>query len=111
MYSSIYILFSHTADLGFFPVTLPERHGMLPLESDPFPLLSLSHIHFDTPVTKKDSINGIMRDVYPMDLFSLLLKMHGSNPVILKALDNEKSDLFMDVFRFSSRSMKNRNDS
>ena len=61
---------------------------MLPLESDPLPLLSLSHIHFDTPVTKQDSINGFMRDMYPMDLFYLLLKMQRSNPVIVKALED-----------------------
>jgi hypothetical protein len=61
---------------------------MLPLESDPLPLLSLSHIHFDTPVTKQDSINGVMRDMYPMDLFYLLLKMHGSNPVIVIAVED-----------------------
>lgn len=46
-----------------------------------------------------------------MDLFYLLLKMHGSNPIIVIALEDMKSGLFMDVFRFSSRSMKNRNDS
>ena len=74
-------------------------------------LCSLSHIHFDTSVTKKDSINGVMRDMYPMDPLSLLLKMHRSNPVIMIALEDEKMGLFMDVFRFSSRSMKNRNDS
>lgn len=84
---------------------------MLPLESDLFPLFSLSHVHFDTPVTKQDSINGVMRDMYPSDLFYLLLKMHGSNHVIVISLEDEKSGLFLDVFQFSSRSMKNRNDS
>ncbi len=49
--------------------------------------------------------------MHPMDLFYLLLKMHGAKPVIVIALENEKSGLFMDVFRFSSRSMKNVNDS
>ena len=50
---------------------------MLPLESDPFPLLSLSHIHIDTPVIKQDSINGVIRDMYPMDLFYLLSRCTG----------------------------------
>ncbi len=61
---------------------------MLPLESDPPPLLSLSHIHFDTSVAKQDSIYGVMRDMYPMDLFYLLLKMLRSNPVIVKTLED-----------------------
>ncbi len=82
---------------------------MLPLESDPLPLLSLSHIHFDTPVTEQDSINGIMRDMYPMDLFYFLLQMPRSNPVIVKALQDKKPGFFGDIFRFSTGSMKNRN--
>jgi hypothetical protein len=61
---------------------------MLPLESDSLPLLSLPHIHFDTPVAKQDSIYDVMRDMYPMDLFYLLLKMHRSNPVIVKILED-----------------------
>ncbi len=74
---------------------------MRPLESDPFPLLSLPHIHIDAPVIKQDSINSVMRDI--MDLFYLLLKMHGSNLVIMISLENEKSGLFVDVFRFCAQ--------
>jgi hypothetical protein len=67
---------------------------MLPLESDPLPLLSLPRIHCDTPVIKQDSVNGVMRDMYPMDLFYLLLQMNRSNLIIVKARENEKTGLF-----------------
>jgi hypothetical protein len=82
---------------------------MLPLESDPLPLLSLPWIHCDTPMIKQDSVNGVMRDMYPMDLFYLLLQMNRSNPIIVKARENEKPGLFVNIFPFSTRSMKNRN--
>jgi hypothetical protein len=52
-----------------------------------------------------------MRDMYPINLFYLLLKMHRANPVIVKVLEDLKSCLFREIFRFLPNSMKNRNDS
>ncbi|OPX70505.1 MAG: hypothetical protein A4E37_00076 [Methanoregulaceae archaeon PtaB.Bin056] len=54
-------------------------------------------------------LNGIMWDMYPMDLFYFLLQMPRSNPVIVKAFQDKKLGFFGDIFRFSTGSMKNRN--
>ena len=82
---------------------------MLPLESDPFPLLPLLHIHFNTPVFKQDAINGVMRDMYPMDLFYLLLEMNRSKGMSSDTLQNQVSYLFGDTLRFSTRFVENGN--
>jgi len=54
-----------------------ERHGVLSLETDPFPLFSPPDVHLNTHDLKQDLVDGVIQDI--PDIFSIFLSS-GTGP-------------------------------
>ena len=75
---------------------------MLPLISDPFPLLPFLHVDFHQAVAEQNFVNPVVRDMNSMCFFDLLFQMDWAQVVSVIAFENQFFRRRVNSLRFST---------
>ena len=75
---------------------------MLPLISDPFPLLPFLHVDFHKAVAEQNFVNPVVRDINSMCFFDFLFQMDWAQVVSVIAFENQFFLRRVNSVRFST---------